>query len=122
MLERRRVLLTLDESDAFFWADKFRIRLSEKEDTSQDPQGCLWLDFAVDELGVNAEDDIIEGYIKWDGCSSWSVDSLHLCGPEGGKLLDRVIRAVYFVARPLFSHCDYSEPSHDDFQISDPQR
>jgi hypothetical protein len=112
--------LTTDERDSGFWANRFQIELwGEKDTIAEDPHGCCWLNFRVDELGVNAEEGVVEGFIKWDGCSNSNIQALHLCGYEGAAIVEKILRAVYALARPLFSHCEYQDPPHGDLHFTD---
>jgi len=85
-----------DKPDATFsevmWEEDVNIKLAMYATST-------WVDFALyDKQDTSVEQPAITGYVKWDGCSEWYFDHIHLCGPFWYRRLFSLMEWVYKTA------------------------
>lgn len=89
------------------WADFKVFEVAGMEDTPEGPRMRFGLD--GERLEPQDEDLYLKGHIKWDGCSQFQTDGLHLCGLHGYRLHVRLLQRLWNRAHQLMDR----EPEDD---------
>lgn len=67
--------------DIFF---KYTLNISDER--------CYSVEFKVDNKHIDVK---VSGFVKWDGCSEFNFDALHLCGKDSVNRLAETIKSIH---------------------------
>lgn len=74
-----------------------------------------WVEFKVYDTPSSGEEDVpwpvmLEGHIKWDGCSDWDMNTskcmMHFCGRDDADGLGRLVNRMYDIAQVKLPYID----------------